>query len=36
MNDEPQNLPIFSKKNPNTAMTKKGVYVAISYMACAG
>ncbi|KAL3362904.1 hypothetical protein AABB24_012278 [Solanum stoloniferum] len=34
-NDEPQNLPIFSKKNPNTAMTKKGVYVAISYMACA-
>ncbi|XP_060172047.1 UDP-N-acetylglucosamine transporter UGNT1-like isoform X1 [Lycium barbarum] len=31
---EPQNLPISAKKSP-TAMTKKGVYVAISYMACA-
>ncbi|KAF3670047.1 putative potassium channel SKOR-like [Capsicum annuum] len=34
---EPQNLPMFTKKSSitNTAMTKKGVYVAISYMACA-
>lgn len=31
---EPKNLPVSSKKSP-TAMTKKGVYVAISYMACA-
>ncbi|PHU11381.1 hypothetical protein BC332_18311 [Capsicum chinense] len=34
---EPQNWPMFTKKSSitNTAMTKKGVYVAISYMACA-
>ncbi|XP_009628552.1 UDP-N-acetylglucosamine transporter UGNT1-like [Nicotiana tabacum] len=31
---EPQNLPVFGKRSP-TAMTNKGVYVAISYMACA-